>query len=219
MIGIFTMTVATEQRVYAEYGRTLIIRPSAEEDANELFEKVCADFDEHTRIEQDTEGNVHIMPPTGGESADRNSEITLQLRGWSKKDGRGRCFDSNVLFKLPDGSKLGPDGSWVSNEKLAALSRADRRSFLRLVPEFVIELKSPTDSFARLQRKMEDWMRNGVELGWLIHPDKQTVLIYRNDRVGPEFHESSAGTLLAADGPIKGFVLDLEPIWTGLTDL
>ncbi len=213
------MTVATERQVYAEYGRALIIRPSVEEDANELFEKVCADFDEHTRIEQDVEGNIYIMPPTGLESADRNSELTMQLQAWAKKDGRGRCFDSNVLFKLPDGSKFGPDGSWVSNEKLTKLSKTERRGFARIVPEFVIELKSPTDSYSKLQLKMQDWIRNGVELGWLIDPDKQTVLIYRSDSAAPELHERAAGTLLAANGPVQGFVLDLEPIWMGLTDL
>jgi Uma2 family endonuclease len=113
------------------------------------------------------------------------------------------------LFKLPDGSKLGPDGSWVSNEKLATLSKIERRGFARMVPEFVIELKSPTGSYSKLQLKMQDWIRNGVELGWLIDPDRQTVLIYRNHRAAPELHERSAGILLAADGSVKGFVLDL----------
>lgn len=210
------VAVDTERKIYAEYGRTLTIHPSADEDGNALFEAVCAEF-ENARIEQDSEGNIRIMAPVGGESSDQNSELTAQLRIWSKQSGHGRSFDSSVLFVLPDGSKLGPDASWVSNDNLATLSREDRRRFLRLVPEFVIELKSPTDSFSGLQRKMHDWMRNGVELGWLIHPDKRRVLIYRTGAAEPQVVGDAP--LLDGDGPVAGFVLDLTPIWSGLADL
>ena len=139
------MTV-TERMVYAEYGRALIIRPADGEDTTALFDQMCHEFD-NTKIEQDSKGNVYIMAPTGGESSDQNSAITAQLYTWSMQDSRGRAFDSNGLFILPDGSKFSPDASWVSKEKLRTLSKADRRKFLRLVPEFVIELKSlPTTS-------------------------------------------------------------------------
>lgn len=154
------------------------------------------------------------MAPVGGESSDQNSELTMQLRIWAKQDGRRRSFDSRVEFILPDGSKLSPDGSWVRQEKLAALTHEQRRKFLKLVPEFVVELKSPTDRFSDLQKKMQDWRRNGVELGWLIHPDKKTVLIFRRDADEPE---SFSGNILAVDGPVAGFTLDLQPIWQGLT--
>lgn len=210
------MTVDIERTVYAAYGRSLIIRPSEEEDTDALFEQVCAEFD-NSRIEQDAEGNVYIMPPTGIESSDQNSEITAQLRIWSKQNGHGRSFDSSVLFKLPDGSKLGPDASWVSNEKLASLSKEDRRKFAPLVPEFVIELKSSTDRLSQLQLKMQDWMRNGVELGWLIDPGKRTVLIYRKGAAEPEV--VAGASFLSGDGPIAGFRLELEAIWRGLADL
>jgi Uma2 family endonuclease len=214
------MTVATERTIYAEYGRTLIIRPAADEDANALFEKVCADFDKHTRIEQDCKGNIYIMPPTGGESSDRNLEIGMQLRIWAKRDGRGRSTDSNGEYILPDGSKFAPDAAWVSKAKLKTLSKEERRKFLKLVPEFVIELKSPTDRMSDLEDKMAVWMRNGVELSWLIDPDQQRVLIYREpNSQGKDELEVVSCDELTADGPVEGFVLDLVPIWCGLGDL
>jgi len=202
--------------MYAEYGRSLIIRPADGEDTDLFFEEICEQFD-NTKIEQDSQGNVYIMAPTGGESSDQNSSITAQLYIWSQQDGRGRAFDSNTLFIMPDGSKLSPDGSWVSKESLRTLSHANRRKFLRLVPEFVIELKSPTDKLPELKRKMEEWMRHGVQLGWLIDPSKRQVFVYSN--AVPEVAVFADEASIVAGNPVKGFLLDLEPIWTGLADL
>lgn len=207
-----TLTEAAPPLLYTESGHTLIVRPAEDEDTEALFERICADF-ENERIEQDSEGNVYIMAPVGGESSDQNSELTMQLRAWAKQDGRGRTFDSSVAFILPDGSKRSPDGSWLSNEKLITLTREKRRKFPKLAPEFVIELKSPSDRFSDLKSKMQDWRRNGVQLGWLIHPDKQMVLIYREGIEEPEIFQ---GAELAGDGPVLGFTLHLQPIWEGL---
>lgn len=202
----------TPRLFYSEFGNNLIVKPAEDEDPEVLFERVCSKF-ENQKIEQDSEGNIYIMAPVGGESSDQNSELTMQLRAWAKQDGRGRAFDSSVEFILPDLSKRSPDGSWVRNEKLAALSRNERRKFLKLVPDFVVELKSPSDRFSDLQKKMQDWRRNGVELGWLIHPDQRVVLIFRQSADEPETYR---GNELHADGPVAGFTLQLEPIWEGL---
>lgn len=203
---------ATSPFLYSDLGNTLILRPAEDEDAETLFERVCSQF-ENQKIEQDSEGNVYVMAPVGGESSYQNSELTMQLAHWAKQDGRGRAFESSVEFILPEGSKLSPDGAWVHRDKLATLTREQRRRFLKLVPDFVVELKSPSDRFADLQKKMQDWRRNGVELGWLIHPDKRMVLIFRAAEDEPEIF---SGTDLAGDGPVTGFTLSLQPIWEGL---
>jgi Uma2 family endonuclease len=119
-----------------------------------------------------------------------------------------------VLFVLPDKSRLGPDGSWVSLAKLEKLSVSDRRQYLRVVPEFVIELKSPSDRMPDLKLKMQDWKRNGVELGWLINPDAQSVLIYRSGV--HEAQQVDGAKKLSGEGPVAGFSLDLKPVWQGL---
>ena len=202
----------TSRLLYSGLGRTLIFRAAEDEDPEVLFERICLEF-ENERIEQDSEGNVYVMAPAGDESSHQNSELTRQLANWAKQDGRGRAFESSVEFVLPDGSKLSPDGAWVHQDKLAALTREERRRFLKLVPDFVVELKSPSDRFSDLQKKMQDWKRNGVELGWLIHPDKRMVMIFRRTADEPE---TFYGNNLAGDGPVAGFALCLQPIWEGL---
>lgn len=190
----------------------LIFQLAEDGNAEALFEEVCLQFD-NNKIEQDAQGNVHVMAPTGAESSDQNSELNEQLRGWAKKDGRGRAFDSHATFILPNNSKRSPDASWVSYNQLKTLTHQERRKFVKLVPEFVAEIKSPSDRYATLQAKMEEYLQNGVALGWLIHPDKRTVAIYRQNLPVEVLEQPES---LAADGPLAGFVLHLKPIWEGL---
>ena len=166
------------------------------------------------RCERTAEGEIVVVPPAGGESSHRNSKLSTQLGRWAEIDGRGQTFDSSVEFLLPDGSALSPDASWVSNEALARLSRQERREFLRLSPEFVVEVMSPSDRLKRAKAKMENWMKNGVQLGWLIDADKQTVYVYRKGR-NPVTRRNMLE--LAADAPLEGFVLKLGLIWRGLS--
>jgi Uma2 family endonuclease len=172
----------------------------------------CQQF-EGLRVERMADGCVVIMAPTGYESSDRNSDINSQLRDWAKRDGRGRVSDSNGEFILPDGSAFAPDAAWTSWERINQLSSKQKKKFPRLVPEFIIELMSPSDRRAQLRRKMQLWIDNGVLLGWFIDPDRRTVTIYR-PRAEPEVLENPERVI--GDGPIDGFVLDLKDIWAGL---
>ncbi len=165
------------------------------------------------RCERTSEGEIVIVPPVGGEGAYRSADVITQLRSWADRDGSGRAFDSSVEFLLPDGSALSPDASWVSNESLERLSWEQRREFLRLCPEFVIEVMSPSDRLKAAKTKMERWIENGVRLGWLIDGDRQTVYVYRKGR-NPLTRRGVQE--IAADGPVKGFVLKLGAIWRGL---
>ena len=108
-----------------------------------LYRRVCRQYD-NTKIEQDQEGNVYLMPPAGGESSNQNFTVAARLCLWATRDDRGDGFDSSAAFVLPNGSKRVPDASWVSNERLLSLPYRERRKFLKLVPEFVIEIKAPT---------------------------------------------------------------------------
>jgi Uma2 family endonuclease len=199
--------------IYAEYGRTLTIRPLKGEDTDELFDRVCSEF-ENTRIEQDAQGSVFIKAPNGGESSHRNLQIGAPLAMWTHRDGSGRAFDSSALFLLPGGAKRGPDASWVSHDRLNTLSIGERRKFLRIVPEFVIELRSPSDRMTDLKEKMEEWRDNGVQLGWLIDPDAQVVLVYRQGAKGSQRLERASS--IQGEGSVAGFTLDLLPVWQGL---
>jgi Uma2 family endonuclease len=149
----------------------------------------------------------------GGESDYRSAEIAFALKLWSKQDGRGKSFGSSVQFFLPDGSGLSPDAAWVSNESLNRLSKQQRKKFLCLAPEFVVEVLSPSDNLTDARGKMEVWIANGVQLAWLIDGDAETVYIYRQGHP-PKTRRHLK--VLAGEGPVAGFVLNLAPIWEGL---
>ena len=165
------------------------------------------------RIERTAEGEVIIMPGTGLETSFRNNELSRQLGNWAKEDGRGKAFDSNSEYLLASGAALSPDGSWIDNSRLAILTREQKRKFPRICPDFVVELTSPSDRLSRVQQKMQEWIENGVQLGWLLDADNRTVYIYRPGREC----ERLAGPLrLEGEGPVAGFVLELESIWASL---
>ena len=138
--------------------------------------------------------------------------MLVELRNWAKIDGRGTTFGSSVQFILPDRSGLSPDAAWVSNESLNRLSREEKKKFLRLVPEFVVEVLSPSD-LKTAKAKMEQWIRNGVQLAWLIDGDARTIYIYRKGR---PMRTRRGLAELAGEGPVRGFVLKLATIWAGL---
>jgi Uma2 family endonuclease len=164
-------------------------------------------------FERTAQGEIVIVPPAGLESDDRSAEAIVFLRRWAKKDGTGRAFGSTAQFFLPDGSGLSPDAVWVSHERLASVPKGELKKFPHLVPEFVIEVMSPSDRLRAVQRKMRQWAANGVELGWLIDGDPRRVFVYRGT---DEPRVVEGADSIAGEGPVEGFVLPLEDIWEGL---
>ena len=150
-----------------------------------------------------------MNPPAGGFTSNGNVEIIRQLGNWLATHERGRVFDSNAGFYLPDGSMLSPDAAYVLPEALEGIKDTEFAGFPRLCPDFVIELLSATDSLARTQQKMQRWMENGAKLGWLIDPYTRKVHVYQP---GKELVTIS-GASVSGSGPVEGFTLDLERVW------
>jgi Uma2 family endonuclease len=190
---------------------TLIFDPENRLSDDDYFAFCAANPD--LRIERSAQGEIIIVPPAGGESDHRNGDFISQLFNWAKKSRRGQGFASSAQFMLPSGAALSPDSAWVSNERLAMLTREQRRGFLPVVPEFVVEVMSPSDRLRAAQRKMQQWMENGVELGWLIDGDNRCVFVYRRGR---EMRQERNVSQIQGEGPVEGFVLDLTDIWAGL---
>jgi len=166
------------------------------------------------RFERTAEGEIVIVPPAGGESDYQSLKTGGRLDDWATRDGRGKAFGSSTEFILPTGAALSPDAAWVSNRRLSQLSKEQRRKFPPVCPEFIVEVMSPSDRLKAAQKKMEEWIRAGVELGWLIDGDERTVYVYRAGQAGAE---TQTGILkIAGEGPVGGFELDLADIWAGL---
>jgi Uma2 family endonuclease len=135
------------------------------------------------------------------------------LGNWATEDARGRSFGPTVQFFLPDGSGLSPDAAWVSRERLLSVPRGELKKFPHMVPEFVIEVMSPSDRLAAAKKKMRFWAANGVELGWLIDGDHRRVYVHRGTEE-PRVVENAES--IAGEGPVEGFILPLNEIWAGL---
>jgi len=152
-----------------------------------------------------------IMSPTGGETSNRNIELSYQLQAWSRQNQLGKAFDSSGGFKLPNGADRSPDASWVQRERWESLSLEQREKFLPLCPDFVVELRSASDRLKSLQDKMQEYRENGAKLGWLIDPQNKRVEISRPDQEEVEIIENP--TTLSGENVLPGFILDLTVIW------
>src|SRR5215475_12752983 len=159
---------------------------------------------EDIRMEQTEEGTVVMMTPTGGESGRANSNINLQLGLWAEQQKTGAVFDSSTGFRLPDGSSRLADAAYVTDQRLCSLGKHGLKRFPKLCPNFVIELRSETDCLKEVQTKMQTWIRNGAELGWLVDPADKRVFVYRPERVV----ETVRAKCVHGEGPVAGFVLD-----------
>jgi Uma2 family endonuclease len=162
------------------------------------------------RIEYTAQGELIVMPPTGAETGSQNSEITFQVQLWTRGDQTGVAFDSSTGFKLPNGATRSPDAAWVRRSRLTGLTREQKQKFLPLCPDFAIELRSPTDNLRAVLNKMQEYLDNGAQLGWLLDPLTRRVHVYLPQRP-PEILEAPSS--VSADPVLPGFVLDLRKIW------
>ena len=164
------------------------------------------------RLEKNAQGALEILPPTLPVSGNQNSNINADLVLWARNDDSGLAFDSNAGFTLPNGAVRSPDASWILKTRIAELTEDQRQGFWRIVPYFVIELRSSSDTLRGLQLKMEEYIGNGVRLGWLIDPldPARRVYVYRPNT---SVETLDAPGTLSGDPELSGFTLDLAPIW------
>jgi Uma2 family endonuclease len=171
--------------------------------------RFCAENDPF-RIERDKNGELIVMTPTGFEGGGIEGDVFGELRNWALQDGRGKAYGPNAGVTLPDGSVRAADASWVSWQRLNALTPEQRKAFAPVCPEFVIEVRSESDSLRELQDKIRMWLANGAEVAWLVDPSRKTVEVYRPGR---EAEVLEGGSAVEGDGPVAGFVLELGRVW------
>ena len=156
----------------------LVLDFKAIEMTDDQFVQFCADNDD-LRIELTAKRELIVMPPTNPETGSENLSLSAQVYNWTRQDGSGIGFDSSSMFTLPNGAVRSPDASWMLRERWVALPLEERRRFSHIVPDFVAELRSPSDRLSYVQLKMEEYMENGARLGWLIDPFQRRVYVYR----------------------------------------
>jgi Uma2 family endonuclease len=187
---------------------SLNLRPSLEL-TDEVFEQLCRQNPE-LRLERTAQGELVAMAPVGSESGLRSADLLGQLWQWNRRTNLGLVFDSSTGFALPNGAIRSPDAAWVARERWQQLTPEQRRRFAPLCPDFVLELRSPSDDLATLQAKLQEYLENGSQLGWLIDPESQRVYVYCP---GQPVQVLERPTCLEGDPVLPGFVADLNLVW------
>ena len=162
------------------------------------------------RIERTASGDVIIMPPAFSDTGNRNIKIAQQLANWAEQDGTGETFDSSAGFTLPNGATRSPDASWIKLERWHGLTEEQKSSFAPICPDFVIELRSSSDTLNGLQDKMKEYIANGASLGWLIDRKNRKVYIYRPNQEPGILNNPET---VSGDPVLPGFVLRMAKIW------
>ena len=201
------------------------------------FEQL-ADYEQEARLELTASGELIIISPTGGSAGRKNRRLTQQLGNWTDKNGTGEAFDSSTVFVLPNGARKSPDASWIRLDRWNQLTLEQQDGFPPIAPDFVIELVSPSDlkkstlsrfaikdderpravrrrkgivRFIRKRARMQEYIDNGVKLGWLIEPKTKTVEIYRQ---GKSVEVLNNPKNISGEHILPGFILDLSNIFS-----
>jgi Uma2 family endonuclease len=173
------------------------------------FVEICR-LNSDWRFERTAEGEIIVMPPAYTKTGAQNAELSGQLRNWAKQDGTGIALDSSAGFRLPSGAIRAPDASWLRTSRLKKLRAVQRKGFLPLCPDFVVELLSASDSLSVAKAKMEEYLANGAKLGWLLDPKRRHVYVYHP---GKPVRRLDAPERVSGDPLLPGFTLDLRDIW------
>jgi Uma2 family endonuclease len=184
------------------------LHPVVEMTDDQFFE--FCQINRDCRIERTAHGDLVIMPPTGAETDERNFNLIVQLGNWVQGDGTGIGFGSSGGFTLPNGAVKSPDAAWIDRSRWEAIPLEQRKKFAPICPDFMIELRSETDGLKTLKEKMQEYIDNGMSLGWLIDRSQQKVYVYRPSSPVEELDNP---TTMSGDPLLPGFVLDLSTIW------
>lgn len=176
---------------------------------DDQFYQLCRDNPD-VKFERNPQGEIIIMPPTGGETGNCNAEIVADFVIWNRQKKLGKIFDSSTGFKLPNGAERSPDVAWVKQESWSALTPEQREKFPPISPDFVLELMSPSDNLKEGQKKMQEYIENQVKLGWLINRKTRQVEIYRQ---GQAVEVVDSPQELSGEEVLPGFVLNLQRVW------
>ena len=186
-------------------------RPAIEMDDEQFFQ--FCQLNRGLQIERTAEGDLLIMAPEAGSSGYGGTKLISIFDQWAERDGRGRIFGLSTGFILVNGAMRAPDIAWVRNARLDALTDRQWQRFLPLCPDFVLELRSPSDSVARLEEKMEEYRDNGAQLGWLLDPVEKRVHVYRHDQA---VEVLTNPTELKGEPLLRGFILEVPRVWAAM---
>jgi Uma2 family endonuclease len=188
-------------------GYKIHINKNPEEFTDDELYDFCV-LNRELNVERDKDQNIIIMAPVGGHSGFFEKDLIFEVESWVRRTQKGFSFSSSTGFLLPNGAMRSPDACWVSEERWSVLSDQQKQKFPPVVPDFIVEIRSSTDSLSTIQDKMEEWISNGVRLAWLLDPKNEQAWIYRED--GRVEQVIGFNQSLSGEGVMPGFTLDLS---------
>ena len=200
--------MARPPAIEAETAVRLVLKVGSVGLTDDQFFRLCRD-NRDFRIEKTATGELIIMSPTNSETGRKNAAITARLFIWARQDGSGECFDSSSEFSLPNGPKRSPAASWILKSRWNRLSNEEKNKFSPICPDFVIELRSPSDQLPNLEAKMEEYIANGARLGWLLDPIENRAIIYRPEQKPERIDRPN---IISGDPVLQGFRFDFKEI-------
>jgi Uma2 family endonuclease len=210
------LTVITErdeefEPLQAE-ARLVVRLPSSAQMTDDQFLEFCG-INSDLRMEREANGDIIIMTPEGYYSAPAHRSLGRQFDEWAERDGTGELAGPASGFKLPNTAIRAADISWILKSRLRQLTKKELRGFATICPDFVLELRSQSDSLRVLKRKMEEYLANGARLGWLLDPFHRKVYIYRP---GMPVEELQDPATVSGEDVLPGFTLKVHPVWRKL---
>ena len=192
-------------------GPIVLRLPSGVDLTDDVLQELSS-LNDTLRMEKNAEGELEILPPTSTDTGNQELSSGADLMVWARSDGTGVAFGADTGFTLPNGAVRAPDACWILKDRLAELNEEQRQGFWRIAPDFVIELRSSSDTLRGLQRKMQEYIENGVRLGWLIDAldPRRRVYVYRPGAAVEVLENPES---VSGDPELAGFTLDLTPIW------
>lgn len=178
--------------------------------SDEQFRQLCQ-ANPDLKFEQTSWGEVILVAPSGGISGQNQAELAADIGLWNRRTQLGVVFDSSTCFRLPNGAMRSPDVAWIQTERWQSLTPEQQQTFPPIAPDFVLELRSPSDGLVMLQAKMSEYCENGVCLGWLIDPISRCVEVYRP---GSVVERLDAPLTLSEPTLFPGLSLGLAWLWS-----
>lgn len=177
--------------------------------SDDQFYELCQNHRD-LKFERTAQGELVIVAPVGGEGGNREADLIGDLVYWNRQTQLGKVFSSSTCFKLPNGGDRSPDAAWVALERWNQLTPEQQKKFPPLCPDFVIELRSESDALEPLQQKMQEYLSNGLRLGWLVNPQDRQVEIYRANQPKQVLQNPQQ---VNGEDVLPGFVFELAILW------
>lgn len=161
------------------------------------------------QFERDADGKLVVIPLSGAITGNIEAKAGAYLFTWVESYDLGEVFSSSAGFRLANSAVRSPDAAFVAKDRLPQGWDEGEDRFLDLAPDFAIEIRSKTDSLSGLQAKMQEYIANGVKLGWLIDRQNQQAFVYRSDLSITQY---PATAVLSGEDVVLGFTLPLKSL-------